>query len=142
MLIGGKDEAESVDYLNKKSLIDKRMVIHVNDSDIIQTLKNMSLCDVVLSAECGFAHMADAVGAKTVVYKTVTDTEVFGPFSKIIFAISANISCKYCLGTERYNTCKTEECVSFFSSDMLVKEILKYTDWMRGNLLKTFNMPY
>ena len=121
ILFGGPEEELCVKALSDD--IDFRVENRINELSIPETIEYMNTCDLIISGECGMAHMADASGTQTLIYQTVSDMDVVGPFSTRVHRLTANLPCQYCLRTPEFEACKSEECVRYITAGRIVNEV-------------------
>ncbi len=95
ILVGSMDE---IDISNKVSeLSNKKPIIITGTTDLESAAAILSEVDLIISNDMGLAHLAPAVGTKTIVIFGPTNPETTRPFSDHTAIIRENVECSPCM---------------------------------------------
>ena len=123
IIIGGKKEEDEVKgYLNNLECEDK-IINFINMTSIMESAALLTRCDLVLGADTGMMHIADALGVNTLTLFGPTNPRLVGPISPSSNYITLNLSCQYCYGTEKLFECTDRKCINNISVEQVLNEI-------------------
>ena len=95
VLVGSNDE---VDVAHEVVVNSRSAIVNVvGNTDLAEATAILSEADLLIANDMGLAHLAPAVGTKTLVIFGPTDPETTRPFSKNSVVISANVDCAPCM---------------------------------------------
>ena len=95
ILVGSKDEVEvSHEVLRKSS---SNVVNVVGNTDLGEAASILCESEILIANDMGLAHLAPAVGTRTIVIFGPTDPETTRPFSPYSQIITANVDCAPCM---------------------------------------------
>ena len=116
LLLGGKDDAEiaaKIVDIAANSVIDL-----VGKTALPETAEILSVCDLLISNDMGLAHLAPAVGTKTLVIFGPTNPVTTRPFSDIAEVVREGVECSPCMLRE----CPIDHrCMNWISADRVVE---------------------
>ncbi len=96
ILVGAKDETEVSNEVFEKSV--KKPIILTGKTDLAEAVAILSEIDLLIANDMGLAHIAPAVGTKTLVIFGPTNDKTTRPFPNIAEIIRAeNIECAPCM---------------------------------------------
>ena len=95
ILIGSKDENEVANVVVKFCL--QPPINLVGKTDLAEAVAILSEIDLLISNDMGLAHVAPAVGTKTITIFGPTDPETTRPFSKNAEIIKNAVECSPCM---------------------------------------------
>jgi len=95
LLLGSKDDAEVSQRVIELSL--EKPLDLTGDTDIETAAALLHKADLLVSNDMGLAHLAPAVGTKTIVIFGPTNQVTTRPFSEKAFVLSANVECAPCM---------------------------------------------
>jgi ADP-heptose:LPS heptosyltransferase len=126
MLLGGKAEQDLLNQYNYGSLTG--IVSFAGQTSILQTIALMNRCELVIGGDTGLIHLADAIGIRTLVYYGATGPTMFGPSSEITTAVTANLDCQYCYGTDILFTCSDRKCLKYITAERIYDNARRILD--------------
>ncbi len=95
VLLGSKDEEKSA--LEVELVSKSRLVNLAGKTDLAMAAAILAESDLMISNDMGLAHLAPAVGTKTIVLFGPTNPETTRPFGTKSFVINENVDCAPCM---------------------------------------------
>lgn len=127
VLIGSGGEKEFVDEVFN-SLVSKKNIINIAGTTSLIDLSEILISSkVILTTDSGPAHLANALGVKTVVLFGAGNENVTAPFNsqnRTIIRLG-QLSCEPC----QDNVCKRygiPKCITLLEEELITSEVLKY----------------
>ena len=112
VLLGGPDDvkvAATITDLMRAKPLDLTAKTSLSDAAAI-----LSVCDLMISNDMGLAHLAPAVGARTIVIFGPTNPVTTRPFSDLAEVVQADVECSPCMLRE----CPIDHrCMEWVSAD-------------------------
>jgi len=124
LLIGGtsdKDEGEEISRRIGNSTINL-----IGKTTYMESAEILGRCDLLISNDCGPAHLAAAVGTPVVgIYSSRSYPGLWHPWGKIHTVLrNDTIPCRFCFRTE----CKTKECINSITVEQVIESCRKYLE--------------
>lgn len=127
ILTGSKKDINRVNWL-MESLENKEKVLNLaGKTSLINLSSIIKSCDLMLSTDSGPAHLANALGVKTIVLFGAGDERNTAPYNKeILKVIRINLDCSPCLK----NTCKYKVpiCLENIEEEAILNAVFKFLD--------------
>lgn len=95
ILVGAKDEIDVSNEVYEKSK--KKPFVLTGKTDLAEIVAVLSEIDLLVSNDMGLAHIAPAVGTKTLVIFGPTNEKTTRPFPEIAEIIRRNVECSPCM---------------------------------------------
>ncbi|MEP6787839.1 MAG: lipopolysaccharide heptosyltransferase II [Acidobacteriota bacterium] len=95
ILVGSKAESEIADRV--VDLCSKTPINLAGKTDLAEVVATLSIVDLLISNDMGLAHVAPAVGTKTIVIIGPTRPETTRPFSENAELIQKQVECSGCM---------------------------------------------
>ena len=122
ILIGGPAEEEAGKKIVKTS---KTSVVNlIGQTTYMQSAEVLRRCDLLVSNDCGPAHLAAAVGTPVVgIHSSRNYPGAWHPWGNIHTILrNDSVSCRFCFKTD----CETKECINGITVDQVVEACDKY----------------
>ena len=120
ILLGGPDDrdaGESIRTLARHEALDLIGKTSLGDAAAI-----LSVCDLMISNDMGLAHLAPAVGTRTIVIFGPTDSETTRPFSDLAEVVRVGVECSPCM----LRDCPIDHrCMTRISAEMIFESALR-----------------
>ena len=95
ILVGARDETAVAEEV--ASLSERRPVIMTGETELAEAVAVLSEVDLLVSNDMGLAHIAPAVGTRTIVIFGPTNDRTTRPFSNIADVIRRDVDCAPCM---------------------------------------------
>ena len=122
ILIGGPAEEEAGKKIVKAS---RTSVVNlIGQTTYMQSAEVLRRCDLLVSNDCGPAHLAAAVGTPVVgIYSSRDYPGAWHPWGNIHTILrNDSVSCRFCFKTD----CETKECINGITVDQVIEACDKY----------------
>lgn len=127
ILTGSKKDINRVNWLIETLEDNKRILNFTGKTNLITLSSIIKSCNLMLSADSGPAHLANALGIKTVVLFGAGDERNTAPYNKeILRIVRINLDCSPCLK----NTCKYKVpiCLENIEEETIVNAVFKFLE--------------
>ncbi|MGH7784697.1 MAG: glycosyltransferase family 9 protein, partial [Candidatus Binatia bacterium] len=95
IIIGSKDETNVSETV--ENLSGRKPIVLTGKTDLAEATAILSEIDLLVSNDMGLAHIAPAVGAKSLVIFGPTNPETTAPFSSLAKVIRKGVECSPCM---------------------------------------------
>lgn len=124
LLIGGPgDRGEGEEILKR---VGNSIINLIGKTTYMGSSEVLSRCDLLISNDCGPAHLAAAVGTPVVgIYSSRSFPGLWHPWGKNHTVLRNDIlPCRFCFRTE----CKTMECINSITAEQVIESCRKYLE--------------
>jgi ADP-heptose:LPS heptosyltransferase len=101
----------------------------VNQTELDELLELFSIADILVSNDCGLAHLAMLTPIKEFVIFGPESPQVFGPLTENNYTIYSRWPCSPCLSVlnHRNSACKNNQCLKCIKPEDVYNFILSNT---------------
>ncbi len=122
ILVGGPSEREA-----GKEIVESGggpVLNFIGQTSYMQTAEVLRRCDLLVSNDCGPAHLAAAVGTPVVgIYSSRDYPGAWHPWGNIHTVLrNDSVSCRFCLKTE----CETMQCINSIAVEQVIEACQRY----------------
>ena len=127
IVIIGTEGADKKTDLILGAVKNPRCVTLVNQTELDELLELFSIADILVSNDCGLAHLAMLSSIKEFVIFGPESPQVFGPLTENSYTLYSHWSCSPCLSVlnHRNSACKDNQCLKCIKPEDVYNFILK-----------------